>query len=581
MARRLLAIVGQRDPAGGHRDRIASQLRQLDPAMQVRVAGRTLIASSGMPVREIPGGAIVGSLFQRFHPRPVETIDDAEAERIIASHGRRLIERYWGDYLAILSPGENETVILRPPFGELPCYRVTTGPAIACASDVGLLVDAELLRPRLANQGLVRELAWRDFRSSETCLTDVEELLGGDRLTISSEDCRTDTLWSPWDFAPPEQPPPLEELTDRLRRQVVACVNARASSFDRVLLLLSGGLDSSVVAVSLARGSTPFDLLTMTTRDRLGDEREFARMVADAVGLALHDARRELARIDPDHSPAARLPRPAGRLFEQDTARIAAEVAERTGARAIMTGGGGDNVFCSLQSAAPVADRLLTEGPGRGVLETASAMGRVAQASVPAVLWSALGRLRQRNRSGLVAPDLTFLAGEALGLVGSPPHPWLRGPAGALPGRAAHIKVLAAAESFMRGFDPQADLPMIAPLLGQPLVEICLAIPSWRWFADSSNRAVARRAFSGDLPATIAWRRSKGTPDSFIAEIYERHRLVFRDRLLGGLLASEHLIDRMAIERAFSRAGILAPGDYLRLMRLAEVELWGRGWTRG
>jgi asparagine synthase (glutamine-hydrolysing) len=120
---------------------------------------------------------------------------------------------------------------------------------------------------------------------------------------------------------------------------------------------------------------------------------------------------------------------------------------------------------------------------------------------------------------------------------------------------------------------------VITPLLGQPLVETCLAVPSWRWFSGSSNRGLARRAFSGDLPEAIAWRRSKGTPDSFVAEIYERHREVFRDHLLGGVLAGAHLIDAVAVEQAFSRAGVLAPKEYLRLIRLAEVELWARGWA--
>lgn len=547
--------------------------------MQLRVVGSAMIATRGMPVREFAGGTIVGSLFDRHHPQPVERINDGEAGRIVASRGQRLIEHYWGDYVAILASDATETSIVRAPFGVLPCYRVVSGEAVACASDVGLLLGAQLLRPSLAIEALVRELAWGDFRGSETCLAGVEELLGGDRLTIAGGDGRVDALWSPWDFAPAEGSLPADELADRLRRQVLSCVNAQASSVDRVLLLLSGGLDSSIVAASLAKGSTPFELVTMTTRDRLGDEREYAKAVADAVGRPLHEALREVARIDPGHSPAARLPRPAGRLFEQDTDQIAAELAARTGARAVLTGGGGDNVFCSLQSAAPVADRLLSEGPGHGALETACAIGRVAQASVPAVLWSALGRLPRGNRRSPTAPELSLLASEARDAVGPPPHPWLVTPPGALPGRAAHIKLLAVAESFLRGADPQAELPVITPLLGQPLVEACLAIPTWRWFSGSSNRAIARRAFSRDLPEAIAWRRSKGTPDSFVAEIYERHRLLFRDQLLGGVLASARLIDTPTVEQAFSRASVLAPKEYLRLIRLTEVELWARGWS--
>lgn len=547
--------------------------------MEVGCAGGAMIATSGMPTLHFSGGTIVGSLFGREYPRAVETVNETEARRIVASRGERLIRRYWGDYVAILSPGETETAIVRAPFGELPCYHLVTDAAIAVASDVGLLADAKLLRPSLAVEALVRELAWREFRGSETCLAGVEELLSGDRLTIANNDRRIDALWSPWSIDQTESVPPDDELAERLRRQVVACVTTRASPFDRVLLLLSGGLDSSLVAVSLAESCVPFDLVTMMTRDPLGDEREYAKAAADALGRSLHEAQREIARIDPDRSPAARLPRPAGRLFEQDTAQIAAEIAARTGGRAILTGGGGDNVFCSLQSAAPVADRLLMEGPGWGVLETARTIGGVAQASVPAVLWAALSRLPTRNRRSPTAPELTFLAGGARDAVGLAPHRWLATPADALPGQAAHIKLLAVAESFLRGFDPQADLPMVVPLLGQPLVEMCLSVPSWRWFSGTSNRAVARRAFSGDLPQAIAWRRSKGTPDSFAAEIYERYRLVFRDRLLGGLLAGERLIDTAAVEQAFSKAGVFAPTEYRRLMRLAEVEIWARGWA--
>jgi len=547
--------------------------------MQTKTVGGVTIAVSGTSLLEFAGGMVVGPLFDRRTSQIVRTVDAVEARRIVVSRGRRLIERYWGGYVAILAAADGKTLIVRAPFGELPCYRLTLRDATVCASDVGLLVDAGFMRSSLALEAVIRELAWRDFRTSETCLAGVEGLRGGDRLTIAGRDSRIEPLWSPWQFASPRDDLPSEQMAARVRREAVACVTARASSFERVLLLLSGGLDSSIVAAGLAKGGYPFDLVTMTTRDALGDEREYARLVAEAVRRPLHQALREVARIDPRRSTAVRLPRPAGRLFEQETAWISHEIAARTGAQAIMTGGGGDNVFCSLQSAAPVADRWLAQGFGRGVLESAGEIGRLAQASVPAVLWAALGRLPKSNRNSPATPDLSFLTGDACVVVGSSPHPWLAAPAGALPGQAGHVKLLAVAESFMQGFDPQAELPMVAPLLGQPLVETCLSVPSWCWFAGGLNRMIARRAFSEDLPETIAWRRSKGTPDSFVAEIYERYRPVLRELLLGGVLASERILDTAAIERAFSRAGALVPSDFRRLLRLADVETWARAWA--
>jgi asparagine synthase (glutamine-hydrolysing) len=524
------------------------------------------------------GGTILGVLFDRFTKRPVHSFDEVEARRIVASRGERLTSRYWGAYVAILLTTDSETIIVRAPLGELPCYFAAFGGGTVCASDAALLIDAGL-RPKLAWDAVIRELAWRDVRGTETCLSGLSGLRGGDRLLISDRDAHVDTVWSPWAFTSSTDHPSSAELDDRLRREVTACVAARASGFDHVLVQLSGGLDSSIVAASLANSRTPFSLATMTTRDPLGDERTYAKAVADRVGRPLNEAMRDIARVVPDRSPAARLPRPVGRLFEQESARIAYEIATGVRAQAIVTGGGGDNVFCSLQSAAPVADRLLAHGPTWGAFETAREIERLASVSVPAVLWAALRRLPPRNRHRSPVPDLSFLTHDAETAAGEPPHSWLAAPADALPGTAAHVKLLAAAESLMQGFDPQADVPTIAPLLSQPVVEMCLSIPTWRWFACGLNRAVARRAFARELPELVVMRASKGTPDSFVAEIYERFRPVLRERLLGGVLAAERIFDTVAVDRAFAQAGGFAPPNYRRLLRLADVELWARSWS--
>lgn len=575
---RFLVVIGPREPGERFSASAGPWRQRLPRAMKVRTVGRMSIAVSAEPCLEFAGGTIVGPVFDRRDSQAVTTIREDEARLIVGSRGQRLTDRYWGGYLAVLSAGDEEAVVVRAPFGELPCYYTILDGAAVCASDIGLLVETGFVRPTLAREAIVRELAWRDFRGSETCLAGIAALRGGDRLTITGGSGRVEPLWSPWAITSRAGDAPAGELAARVRRDVQACVAARASPFERVLLLLSGGLDSSIVAASLAASAIPFDLATMTTHDALGDERTYASAVADAVGHPLHQAQRDVGRIDPGHSAAARLPRPATRLFEQETARISRQVAKHTGARAIMTGGGGDNVFCSLQSAAPVADRWSAKGFGRDVLQSARDIALMAQASMPAVLWAALGRLPRFGRGSSAESDLSFVAKEARGVVGSCPHPWVAAPGDALPGQAAHIKLLAVADSFMQGFDPQDELATLTPLLSQPLVETCLSIPSWSWFAGGLNRVCARRAFSAELPDAIAWRRSKGTPDGFVAEIYERYQPVLRDRLLGGVLAREGLVDTSAIERAFSGASSLVPPDFRRLLRLSDVETWARAW---
>lgn len=581
MALRFLAVVRERSACPELIARVHAQLAAIAGADRVHDDGSVLCGHVGGPVIEHERGLVVGPLFDRRFPGPVTDLARAEWEKIFLTRGERLVEMFWGGYVAVLPANDGTVDVVRAPFGELPCYWLERDGVVALASDPGLLVDAGLLRPAVAWEPIIRELAWPDLRGTDTCLTGLRSLRGGERLSIIAGKPVLRTLWSPWDHVSGMDDHRAGPVVEGIRRATQLCVGSRASACDHVLLLLSGGLDSSIVAACLAGGRTPFSLVTLATRDALGDERDYARSVAEAVGQPLHEAVREVSRIDPGRSRASRLPRPAGRMFEQETARIAEEIGLAVGAQAILTGGGGDNVYCSLQSAAPAADRLLVSGPGRAFIDTAREVGRLASASLPAVIRGATRRVWPWARRSPVSPNRLFLSTIAQDAVGpAPPHPWLAAPRGALPGKAAHVKLLALAESFQQGFDPQALMPTVTPLLGQPLVEACLAVPSWCWLEEGRNRAIARRAFAGDLPDKVAWRRSKGTPDSFVAEIYERYRADVRERVLGGVLAEHRIIDVAAVQRAFDETGSLAPAEYRRLLALADVENWARAWER-
>src|SRR3546814_984119 len=76
-----------------------------------------------------------------------------------------------------------------------------------------------------------------------------------------------------------------------------------------------------------------------------------------------------------------------------------------------------------------------------------------------------------------------------------------------LPGKAAHVAMLARAQKSIELY-PRADAPpQIVPLLSQPVVELCLSIPTWQWVHGGRDRAVARAAFAGILPDLLVERK--------------------------------------------------------------------------
>lgn len=493
-----------------------------------------------------------------------------------------LTDSHWGDYVAIdAEPGTGTVRLLRAPMGGLPCYWAHCCGLTFAASDLALLMAAGVPRPQVDFEALARNLAAGELLTEETCLAGIAEIRGGLIATFSGGAPELETCWSPWAFARGERAVPSEkEAAVRIGNAVTSSIAASARRCRSVVLKLSGGLDSSIVAAALACLNVRFEALNLVTRDPSGDERRYARIVAAHLEIPLEERYRDVSRVDLERSLASRLPRPSVRSFLQETARIAGEAAVEAGAGALFDGGGGDNVFCSLQSARPAADALIAGAGLRTFARTVSSIAALASASLLEVARSAVAISARSSPAFRWPHDVRFLSSEARALaVAAPRHPWLEPPPGVLPGKAAHVAMVAAAQSVAEGFDAEEELPTVSPLIAQPVVEACLEAPSWLWFEQGRNRALARRAFASLLPAAIVERRSKGAPDSFIAELFEANREKVRDILLGGWLRTSGLLDADALDRAIGEQGPVQGHDYLRIMRLVDAEIWARAWA--
>lgn len=537
----------------------------------LRAESALVFAEPGESRRWGKHAVLIGSIFSRDGRGPLRPSDD-DADAGI------LVERGWGGYIFVSVRGTGSGVqLFRAPLGDLPCYHSSVGRGLLFGSDLSLLCAAGLPRPKVNAPELARHLAADDLRTAATCLEGVSEIQGGECLTIRHGWTTRDVLWSPWnlgaDIAISGDP------AARIREAITNCVCTLANQSTGVVLKLSGGLDSSIVAACLRHSDRPFLLVNLATHDPASDEREYARIVARAIGGALHEHFREPSGVVVEHSAAARLPRPTARSFAQETARIVGEAAAGSRSDVVMDGGGGDNIFCSLQSARPAADCLLMHAGARTFSRTVQSIAELAQASVWAVARRALAIRNRRLPDYPWDIDLSFLSSDAQAEGSRATHPWLHAPAGALPGRAGHIALVAAAQSVVEGFDVEEALPTYSPLMSQPVVEECLRVPTWLWFENGHNRALARRAFSSELPQSIVSRRSKGAPDGFLAELFESNQAKIRSMLLDGALMRLGLLDADLLEAALADTGPVRGHDFLRLMRLTDVEAWARCWT--
>lgn len=527
-------------------------------------------------------GVIIGPLYQSGTREALTFVFDDVQRAVVKSAGIRLFEAFWGDYVGIVRSGTGISLV-RAPFGSLPCLFQRMGCGVIASSEIDLLRAASGTPFSLDVEAIGQQLALADVRLATTSLRGIEELRGGSRLLVEPSRIRFEDIWSPWTFADERRRiDDLEDATRRLRQECIAAVAARTSTLRHPLLMLSGGLDSSVLAASLAAHDRMFSCLNMATKDHAGDEASYARRVAAHVGRSLQERAMEVTKYDFARIGAVRTPRPVVRGYQQLVFEAAARAATELGCDGIIDGGGGDNVFCSLRSASLAADCLLDPDGKHHFRRVCNELSQLAGASQWRVAWKARRRAWEKARPYRLPEDRRLLSPDMQAPVkNSVVHPWLEPAKFGLPGRGAHIAMLIAAQGYVEDGPHGAKLNCTAPLVTQPLVEHCLAIPSWHWFARGNNRAAARIAFEACLPPDIAWRQGKGNPESFLFSLLEQNREAMTAHLMDGVLASAGVIDTAALARALRDPERLKGTTYGRILQLVDTESWARGIMAG
>ncbi|MDE2562721.1 MAG: hypothetical protein KGL48_10805 [Sphingomonadales bacterium] len=545
--------------------------------------GMALLVSDTTDLIALPGqnGVIVGTLFHRHGlPEQIRVLLTDSANSITTTAGRHLVERFWGGYVAAIVTTDG-ICVLRDPSAMVPCYHSVCEDGVAFASDATLLVDAGLVTPTIDWDAVGRVLYEHDLPSAGTAIAGIGQVRAGFARVVKADDVRDEQYWSPWDHVRTGYDRSAGRNVEVLGGAVRQAVAGWASCYGKVLAGVSGGLDSSIIAVCLAASKADLTCLTLVTDDPVGDERDYARAICESISAPLVEERYAIASIDLGRSVAADVPCPNGKAHEEAYNSAVRRIAERHGVDAFFTGLGGDSVFYLTHSSRPLVDRYVEGGWSSGLWDTAQDICSITGASIWQVLREAkrVHRIRRAGYQWHLFEDFLhsdFIAAERKHLVS---HPWLERSGEMPPGKQGHLATLLRAINHMEHRDKALSVPLVSPLMSQPIIEAALAIPSWESCSGGVDRAVARQAFAGQLPPKIVNRRDKGGPDGFVAQIIHRHRAEIRERLLDGRLVRQGLLDRAALDHALQFGTRLRPQDYPRIMALLDTEAWANHWV--
>ncbi len=529
-----------------------------------------------MPVRAVdPDGPIlIGDVFDRlgapdaFDPRNLHG-----APPVVA---RTLARGAWGAYVALLRGADADAwSAFRDPSGALPALSWRLGSIAAVADDIVALpvglAPAELSLDWTA----ITEVLRRPYVTHHlSLLHGYTPITPGDVLPLARGGLAT-SIWRPSLVA--DTSPDLDH--EAMRETVRTVVGSLASVESGLLLEVSGGFDSSVVASALGEAGYGHRVIEGVHRYSSrpeGDERPWAQAVCDARAFQLSCVRQSHEPLaEADLSALSRLAGPAFAGLDPPQDRDMAARVQSSGATAIFGGHGGDAVFFQMPSAAVVGDLVRARGlSALGDPMTAN-VARWLRRSIWDVMREGIGRPRESEEAG---PWSRFWGARARDETRPPPHPWLHEIEELGPAKQLQILALVGClENWGRSHRGQAAR-MVQPLLAQPVLEACLGLPVWRLLDGRRDRAFARDAFGPWLPPANAKRRAKGALSVLYAKRTAAGLPFLREYLLDGVLVDAGLLDRDALDAALDVDDLMWQGHGLRLGWAAMLEGWVRYW---
>ena len=524
---------------------------------------RTELAAAGHEVRGSGDTPVIPHLYEESGPGFVSRLEGMFA-------------------IALWDAGRERLVLARDRVGKKPLLwtRLPDG-VLAFASELKALLRLPGISREVDPAALDAYLALQ-YVPAGTALRGIEKLPPGHLLVAEGGSVRVEPYWS---LEVSDEQLDEDEWLERVRETVTAAVRRRLVSDVPVGVLLSGGIDSSVVVAETAKAEGRVRTFTVGFGDERYDERMYARAVAERYGTE-----HEEIVVEPEVTEL--LPRLV-RAFDEplgDEAALPQYVVSELAGRQVtvaLTGDGGDEAFAGYERYAAVALAGRVAVPGSGV---ASQVLRWLGRKEPRSRANRAGRLLELGglppeaRYGRLMEVFPAALRDGLwepGFVGHAVPAWeLLGPAGAGISGLQRLDV----RTYLPGdLLLKADIASMAhslevrsPLLDHAVLELGLSLPDSLKVDGRRGKVALRRAFADTLPPRIAARGKTGFGVPIARWFRDELRTFAGDVLLGETARARGQLRPGAVARLLDDH-VSGRADHAhRLWCLLMLELWQR-----
>jgi len=217
----------------------------------------------------------------------------ADTESIVHAYeewGDDCVHRFRGMFAFALWDGPRRRLLLvRDRLGVKPLYWATHGDQLLFGSEIKALLASHVFEPEPRLDALPEFFGTRSTLGPDTLFKNIYKLEPGHRLVFEDGRVRVSQYWD----VPTGRAPKLantRDVVDRFRELFTESVKLRLMSDVPLGVFLSGGLDSSAIAATMAAlVGRPIETFSVAFKQQAFSELNYAREVSTAIGAHAHE----------------------------------------------------------------------------------------------------------------------------------------------------------------------------------------------------------------------------------------------------------------------------------------------------
>jgi asparagine synthase (glutamine-hydrolysing) len=534
------------------------------------------------------------SLGHRYRTRSdTETIVHAYEE-----WGDDCVDRFNGMFaFAIWDENRRRLLLARDRLGIKPLYWARHRDLLLFGSEIKAIFASDLIEPEPRLSALPEFFGTRATAGAETLYSGILKLLPGHRLVFEDGDVRITQYWDV-PVGEPRRGVSAPDVVAEFKDRLTESVRLQLMSDVPLGVFLSGGLDSSAIAATMARlGGGRIETFSVAFEEQAYSELSYSRTVADAIGATRHevvvdetgffDALPKL--VWHEDEPIAH-PSSVPLYFVSSLARRHVTV--------VLTGEGSDELLAGYGRypriawnwrAAQFYERAVPEpvrsAIARLVPSLPEPLARYARRSFLAdrshegMVFDSFGSVRVAEQRAIVSPALRDSVTSGQAYAASLAYFQRPGHGSTLLDRLLYTDIKTYLVELLMKQDQMsmaASIESRVPFLDHTLVEFAARLPDEWKLSGWTTKRVLREAMTSVLPASILNRPKMGFPVPLRAWTRGRWHTVVSDVLLDRRSKERGIIDPPAVARLLNdhAAGSIDATD--RIWSLLNLEIWFR-----